>query len=316
VVLQEITDNDLHLDFVEPPKGYFESTYVYGLDLISATDEDGVQTYYFSDGLGSTTTVADAGGGVASEYGYDVFGELRGQSGLPDDVMLFTGEQYDARARRFDAGDPGLYYLRARYYDPAIGRFLTQDPLPMGNLYAYVGNNPVNYVDPTGLQAAAAGTIVILSCTGGAAASAGTSCVVGVVAVTGALVVVGVCVAGAPCAALGGAIVDAGGTIVGGVVGAGEALVEGAGDVGQDVVGGIKSLFGKRSEPKDARHEHYAPQPTFPMPTLSNFPWRGCGHFRDPRMRLLCWTFLGGIGAYVLEQFAPVLIGEKPPVGP
>ena len=120
VVLQEITDNDLHLDFVEPPKGYFESTYVYGLDLISATDEDGVQTYYFSDGLGSTTTVADAGGGVASEYAYDVFGELRGQSGVPDDVMLFTGEQYDAKARH---NAPGLYYLRPRFLRPNAPAF-------------------------------------------------------------------------------------------------------------------------------------------------------------------------------------------------
>jgi hypothetical protein len=47
--------------------------------------------------------------------------------------------------------DTGLYYLRARYYDPSIGRFLTQDPVPAVNLYAYVGNNPVNYVDPSGL---------------------------------------------------------------------------------------------------------------------------------------------------------------------
>ena len=95
------------------------------------------------------TDLTDAGGGVASEYGYDVFGELRGQSGLPDDVMLFTGEQYDARARH---NAPGLYYLRARYYDPTIGRFLSQDPVPSANLYAYVGNNPTNRVDPTGLR--------------------------------------------------------------------------------------------------------------------------------------------------------------------
>src|SRR3989304_1368236 len=57
--------------------------------------------------------------------------------------MLYTCEQVDA--------DSGMYYLRARYYDPSIGRFLSQDPLPGGNLYAYVGNNPVNRIDPTGL---------------------------------------------------------------------------------------------------------------------------------------------------------------------
>ncbi len=55
-------------------------------------------------------------------------------------------------------GMNGLYYLRARYYDPAIGRFLTRDPLPGSalapqslNPYPYVGNNPVNRVDPSGM---------------------------------------------------------------------------------------------------------------------------------------------------------------------
>jgi RHS repeat-associated protein len=80
---------------------------------------------------------------VAS-YGHDVFGAIRSQSGSSDNYWLFTGEQLDS--------DEGLYYLRARYYDPETGRFLSQDPLPLGNLYAYVGNNPVNRVDPSGLM--------------------------------------------------------------------------------------------------------------------------------------------------------------------
>ena len=118
------------------------NNYVYGLDLISRTDSAGVQEYYLSDGLGSTANLADGAGNVTASYGYDVFGELRsGPLGASD--RLFTGEQRD--------GDSGLYYLRARYYDPSIGRFLSEDPLPGGNLYAYVGNNPVNFVDPLGL---------------------------------------------------------------------------------------------------------------------------------------------------------------------
>ena len=80
---------------------------------------------------------------MTASYGYDAFGALRsGAPGATD--RLFTGEQRDA--------DSGLYYLRARYYDPSIGRFLSQDPLPGGNLYAYVGSNPVNRMDPTGLR--------------------------------------------------------------------------------------------------------------------------------------------------------------------
>jgi RHS repeat-associated protein len=137
-----------------------DNTYVYGLDpstgsgqaLISATDGAGVQTYHLYDGLGSTTDLTDGSGTVTAGYGYDVFGEPR--SGDPESAtFLFTGEQYDARARdvRLIDADTGLYYLRARYYDPSIGRFLTQDPVPAVNLYAYVGNNPVNYVDPAGL---------------------------------------------------------------------------------------------------------------------------------------------------------------------
>ncbi|MEW6609965.1 MAG: RHS repeat-associated core domain-containing protein, partial [bacterium] len=59
---------------------------------------------------------------------------------------LFTGREIDAES--------GLYYYRARYYDSEVGRFVTQDPIGFEggiNLYAYVGNNPINLIDPTGL---------------------------------------------------------------------------------------------------------------------------------------------------------------------
>ena len=288
------------------------NTYVYGLDLISATDGAGVQTYSLNDGLGSTSDLTDGSANPTDAYSYDVFGTIRSQTGSSSNYWLFTGEQRDGQpgvagglqrlpldvvvsstnltgatvanldddpdapdanwatattvadtslragfptppgdptpgaglqefrvllrkdaaggndptydielwetgggaplatlvsgatlssdtgevvSATWDAsllgtadgsavelrivghrsggspnswrtvevgavewnvdhqGAPGseLYFLRARYYDPEIGRFLGQDALPAANPYAYVGNNPTNLIDPSGL---------------------------------------------------------------------------------------------------------------------------------------------------------------------
>ena len=119
------------------------NTYVYGLDLISATDGAGGQTYFTYDGLGSTTDLTNGSATVTGTYSYDVFGTIRSQTGGGANYWQFTGEQTDA--------DSGLQYLRARYYDPATGRFLSTDPIGAAEPYAYVSNNPVNLVDPYGL---------------------------------------------------------------------------------------------------------------------------------------------------------------------
>lgn len=121
-----------------------ENTYVYGLDLISATDSQGGQTYFLYDGLGSTTELLDDTGDVTDAYTYDVFGAIRASSGSSANPWLFTGEQQDE--------DSGLQYLRARYYDPETGRFMSTDPISAGYPYAYVGNSPVNFTDPSGLH--------------------------------------------------------------------------------------------------------------------------------------------------------------------
>ena len=81
---------------------------------------------------------------VVASYTYDAFGNLTSQIGESDNPFLYCGEYYDAETQ--------TYYLRARYYNPANGRFNAEDPVKDGfNWYAYCGNNPIMYVDPTGL---------------------------------------------------------------------------------------------------------------------------------------------------------------------
>jgi RHS repeat-associated protein len=93
-------------------------------------------------GLGSTTQLTGSTGAVVKTYQYDAYGSVRSQTGTQPNEFTFTGEQVDSS---------GLQYLRARYYDGATGRFVGRDPLPLMQRYAYVGGNPVNLTDPSGL---------------------------------------------------------------------------------------------------------------------------------------------------------------------
>ena len=78
-------------------------------------------------------------------YEYDVFGAIRNETGTSDNTRKFTGKEFDA--------DSNLYYYGARYYDPYIGRFTQRDPIADGvNWYAYTYNNPLAFVDPTGMR--------------------------------------------------------------------------------------------------------------------------------------------------------------------
>jgi RHS repeat-associated protein len=120
------------------------NTYVYGLGLIAIYDGSEM-TYRLVDGLGSTVNLCDEDGELVGEYTYDAYGNVRAQSGAETEFS-FAGEQSDPN---------GLDFLRARYYDPEIGRFLSGDPL--GGGYGYAGGNPVNMADPSGLYTEFAG---------------------------------------------------------------------------------------------------------------------------------------------------------------
>ena len=115
-------------------------------DPLASTTVSGTTTYPILDRLGSTTAVTDTAGQVASRTSYSAFGGAHtdaATAGLSNDYT-YTGH----------ATDEGLIYARARWYDPTIGRFLSEDPVLGANLYAYVNNDPINYTDPTGAMAA------------------------------------------------------------------------------------------------------------------------------------------------------------------
>lgn len=106
----------------------------------------GGATYdYEQDGLGSVTSLTNSAGALALSYTYDSFGKITASAGSVANPFLYTGRDFDF--------ETGLYYYRARYYDPSSGRFLTEDPIQFGggiNFYAYVGNNATNRTDPDG----------------------------------------------------------------------------------------------------------------------------------------------------------------------
>jgi RHS repeat-associated protein len=103
-------------------------------------------SFYEQDGLGSVTSLSNAGGALAQSYTFDSFGKQTGSTGSLTNPFQYTARESDP--------ETGLYYYRARYYDPTVGRFLSEDPIGFdgGNdFYAYVKNSPVVRTDPLGL---------------------------------------------------------------------------------------------------------------------------------------------------------------------
>ena len=131
--------------------------YIYGLGRIGQVDDNELTHYYLNDGLGSTMALTNASKTVVNDYEYEVFGAVSASSGSLANFFEFAGEQSD------DSTD--LQYLRARYYDPASGRFISQDPwggtvgVPSTlNRYPYVLSNPANLLDPSGRKPDTTGT--------------------------------------------------------------------------------------------------------------------------------------------------------------
>ncbi len=107
----------------------------------------GATSYYETDGLWSVTSLSNPSGALASTYTYDSFGKLTASAGSLSNPFRYAGREFDT--------ETNLYFYRARYYDPATGRFLSEDPIQFDggiNLYAYVGNDPENWGDLDGTQ--------------------------------------------------------------------------------------------------------------------------------------------------------------------
>ena len=131
--------------------------YVYGLGLVSKLLPDGSYHYYHLDSRGSTIAVSDQEQNATLTYAYDPFGkELDSSDTDSDNPFRFLGEFGGYTESE------ALVFLRNRFYAPDMGRFLTRDPAGAAfdntqllNLYLYASNNPVTFIDPTGLSAIA-----------------------------------------------------------------------------------------------------------------------------------------------------------------
>jgi len=105
--------------------------------------------YYLYNGHGDVVQIVNESGAIVNSYNYDEWGNIRTISETVSNPLRYCGEYFDEES--------GLYYLRARYYDPLIARFITKDslegdisnPLSM-NQYTYCYNNPLIYADPSG----------------------------------------------------------------------------------------------------------------------------------------------------------------------
>lgn len=130
--------------------GNVKARNIWGNELLFRKDVGAnKQGYYLYNSHGDVVSITDSSGTELNRYDYDSWGNLVAQTETMSNPFKYSGEIFDEKT--------GYYYLRARYYDPKIGRFISEDtykgqvdnPLSL-NRYTYVHNNPLRFVDPTG----------------------------------------------------------------------------------------------------------------------------------------------------------------------
>ena len=127
--------------------------YVYGRGLIGEETSGAFKTYHF-DCRGSTIAITDASGNITDTFAYDTYGKLISRTGTSAVIFGYNGRDGVV------TDDNGLIYMRARYYSPAMKRFINADVIDGAisnaitlNRFAYANGNPVSFVDPFGLTA-------------------------------------------------------------------------------------------------------------------------------------------------------------------
>jgi len=121
-------------------------SYIYGPSGAPVEEITGTTaTYFLQDQQGSTRVLTNQAGSVVGTYAYGPYGTVVSHTGSATTSLGYDGQYTDPST--------GLIYLRARWYDPAAGQFISVDPMQAmsGTPYAYAGNNPVNAADPLGL---------------------------------------------------------------------------------------------------------------------------------------------------------------------
>ncbi|WP_215186234.1 RHS repeat-associated core domain-containing protein [Paenibacillus albidus] len=129
--------------------GQVTTRYIRGINYIARIDGAKQYAYYLYNGHGDVVQTVTSAGEVQNQYEYDAFGSPTLTIEIYAESIRYGGEFFDA--------ETSLYYLRARYYDPYVGCFLSEDsyweednnPLSL-NLYTYANNDPVQFLDPTG----------------------------------------------------------------------------------------------------------------------------------------------------------------------
>ena len=118
-----------------------------GIDQPHSIYQNGAISYYLQDVSGNITGLVDTAGTLQNHYSYLPFGAADTTAEAVTNTLKFAAREYDAEV--------GLYYMRARYYDPGLGRFISEDPIGLAggmNAYSYASNAPADMADPFGLD--------------------------------------------------------------------------------------------------------------------------------------------------------------------